>query len=66
MFEECLELNIIIYLIVLDVCLSFWVVLKWGKEVYGYVWNVGFVFDFCVGIVFVNMYVKGGSIDDVC
>lgn len=38
--------------------------MKWGKEAHGHARNAGFVSDFRVGTALVNMYVKGGSIDD--
>lgn len=64
MEEEGLELNKFVYLSVLKVVVSL-LVLEWGKEVYVWVIKVGFLFDIVVGNVFVNMYIKCGSIKDV-
>lgn len=39
--------------------------MEWFKEVYKYVVKMGFDFNISVENVFIYMYVKSGSIDDV-
>lgn len=63
MVEERLDPNTISYLTVLDACSSP-AALHWGKEVHVHARNAGFVSDFRVGTALVNMYVKGGSMED--
>lgn len=61
--EGC-KLDVIMFLSILNVCVSVGV-LEWVKKIYRYVLDLGFEVDVCVGIVFVYMYLKSGSIDDV-
>lgn len=63
MLQERLEPNTITYLTVLDACSSP-EALKWGKQVHAHAQDAGFVSDFRVGTAVVNMYVKGGSMED--
>lgn len=63
MLHEGLEPNTITYLTVLDACSSP-AALNWGRKVHAQAANAGFVSDFRVGTALVNMYVKGGSMED--
>lgn len=63
MLDEGLEPNTITYLTVLDACSSP-ARLEWGREVHTHARDAGFVSDFRVGTALVNMYVKGGSMED--
>ncbi|KAG0627493.1 hypothetical protein M758_2G205300 [Ceratodon purpureus] len=63
MLDEGLEPNTITYLTVLDACSSP-AALEWGKGVHARALDAGFVSDFRVGTALVNMYVKGGSMED--
>lgn len=60
-----MELDKFIFVSIFFVCFSF-VVLNWGREIYVCVMEVGLVNDIMVGNVFISMYVKCGSVWDVC
>lgn len=64
MCYEGVQLNVGIYMIILKVCVSLFV-LKWGKEVYVCIRYGGFELDVWVGIVFFRMYGKCGFINEV-
>lgn len=58
-------LNKVMYVSIINVCVNL-VVLYWGKEIYFCVMKVGFMLDVSVVNVFISMYVRCGSIKDVC
>lgn len=65
MLLEGVVLNRVVYLSIFNFCVCFGG-LFCGKEVYVWVMNVGFMLDERVGNVFINMYFKVGSVEDVC